>query len=315
MTPAPIGHNNPPSDDEEDVTLDRDGWVAVARAMRGHWLVGFGKPVEPVDDDRGSYSRTEAWLDLIMECRYAEGTVNNNGRKMKLTPGQLLGATSWLASRWNWTPKTVRGFLDKLEEEGMITRQNSETMPYTDGVSTGSKPGTSKGRFANVLTVSKYSVYQLAHREKGQVERPVEGGSRAGPGPVEGNIYKEEQGNKGTREQASQTTPPQQPEGLAGLNGSTEPMVADVVRWMNAGDEKSARKWLSGTVAAFGQDITKDAWSKLRTDIATGLVIAQPLQTWSKIAIRMRDERKRAPPISKRDEELAKINAIVGPRR
>jgi hypothetical protein len=310
MTTAKIGHNNPPPDDE-DATLDRDGWVAIARAMRDHWLVGFGQRVEPCDDDRGSFSRTEAWLDLIMECRYAAGTVNNNGRKMRLERGQLLGAVSWLANRWNWTPKTVRGFLDRLEEEGMILR----FAPSADDVLSGHQKGRHKGKLSTVLTVSKYSLYQLGDRVKGQDAGQVEGKLWASSGHDQGNIYKEETKEQGNKETSKLEPPVVQADGLAGLNGSTEPMVADVVRWMNAGDEKSARKWLSGTVAAFGQDVTKDAWAKLRTDVATGSVISQPLQTWSKIAMRMRDERKRAPPISKRDEEMAKINAIVGPRR
>jgi hypothetical protein len=308
--PAPIGHNGPPS--EGEVSLDKEGWIAIARAMRDHWLVGFGQPVMPVDEDRGSFSRSEAWIDLIMECRYSAGTVNNGGRKMELRSGQLLGAVSWLASRWNWTPKTVRGFLDKLEEEGMIERFTPGIHPGSDDVLNGHQKGKQKGKQAAVLTVCKYSIYQLADRLKGQAKGSSEGMQGASKGHAEGNIYKEEtreQGNKGKPE------PPAHNPGLAGLNGSTEPMVADVIRWMNAGDEKSARSWLVGTVAAYGQDVTKDAWAKLRTDIATGSLIAQPLQTWSKIAARMRDDRKRAPPATKRDEEMAKISAIVGPRR
>jgi hypothetical protein len=301
---APIGHNGPPS--ESELVLDKDGWIAVARAMRDHWLVGFGQAVPPMDEERGAFSRSEAWIDLIMECRYSGGSVNNNGRKMKLEPGQLLGATSWLASRWNWTPKTVRGFLDKLEKEGMITR----FAPSADDVSTESKPGTHKGKLASVLTVSKYSLYQLSDRNKGQDTGPVEGMIRASYGHDMGNIYKEEtreQGNKGT----SRPAPAQAAEGLAGLNGCTDPMIADVMRWMNSGDEKSARKWLSSTVAIYGQDATKDAWIKLGTDMATGSVIAQPLATWAKIATRMRDERKAAPPTTKRDEEMRKLHALT----
>jgi DNA-binding Lrp family transcriptional regulator len=305
---APIGHNGPPS--EGEVSLDKEGWIAIARAMRDHWLVGFGQPVTPVDEDRGSFSRSEAWIDLIMECRYSAGTVNNGGRKMELRPGQLLGAVSWLASRWNWTPKTVRGFLDKLEEEGMIERFTPGIHPGSDDVLNGHQKGKQKGKQAAVLTVCKYSIYQLADRLKGQAKGSSEGMQGASRGHAEGNIYKEEtreQGNKGTNRPA----PEPAAEGLAGLNGCTEPMIADVMRWMNISDEKSARKWLSSTVAIYGQDATKDAWIKLGTDIATGSVIAQPLATWAKIATRMRDERKAAPPTTKRDEEMRKLHALT----
>lgn len=218
-----LGHNGGPRIDEDDgQPFDRDGWIAVARTVRDHWLVGFGQPVTPADPSYGAHSRTEAWLDLIMECRYAEGTVNNNGRKMKLQAGQLLGATSWLAARWNWTPKTVRGFLDKLDEEGMISRFPSETMTGPDNSLNGSQKGKNKGRFANVLTICKYALYQLGDRTQGQVAGPVEGRLRAGSGPVEGNIYKEEtkeQGNKGTKEETSP----------AGEGAPPEPVIADAI--------------------------------------------------------------------------------------
>jgi hypothetical protein len=188
-----IGDNNPPAD-------QNGGWIAVRRAMRDHWLVGFGQPVKPCDPDRGAYSRAEAFIDLIMECRYEAGTVNNNGRKMRIQPGQLLGAVSWLASRWNWTPKTVRGFLDKLEEDHMIERGEAETHPGPEHSSTGLKPGNQKGRFANIISICNYALYQISDKTQGQVPGQVEGGLRAGSGPDEGNIYKD---NKGTRKQGN----------------------------------------------------------------------------------------------------------------
>ena len=233
-------------------------------------------------------------MDLIMECRYLAGTVNNNGRKMRLEPGQLIGATSWLASRWNWTPKQVRTFLDKLEEEGMITRQNPGINPRSDECQgetlNGRQEGRSKGRFANVVTVSKYAIYQLAHREKGQVERQVsgqvEGQLAAGSGQVEGHIYKD---NKGTKEQRNNLASSQQqaPDVLAGLNGAAYSMIESVRGWLGNSDEKSARQWLGTTIDSFGEDATKAAFQKLQTEIAEGKTFARPLQVWSASARRM----------------------------
>lgn len=271
-----IGHNGPPSDEED--LLNRDGWIAVARAMRSHWLVGFGKNVEPCDPDLDFvYSRSEAWLDLIMECRYFAGTVNNNGRKMRLEPGQLIGATSWLGSRWNWSPKQVRTFLDKLEEEGMITRYLPGTRPCSEESQgrtlNGRQDGGSKGRFANVLTVSKYAIYQLAHREKWQVERQVEGqvegGLSAGYRQVEGHIYKD---NKGTREQGNQetkkTSPPQQEAARGGgddlefasLNGSAFDIIKFIGKSVNVA-EPEARRMLKTNIQAYGSPAILDAFS------------------------------------------------------
>jgi hypothetical protein len=206
-----IGHNGPPADHEEEfIALGRDGWVAVARAMRDHWLVGFGqKPVAPMDPDLGTHSRAEAWLDLIMECRYSEGTVSNNGVKMRLEAGQLLGAVSWLASRWNWTPKTVRGFLDKLEDEGMIERYAPGigfSVGFEEDVN-GHQLGKQRGKQASVLTVSKYSLYQLSYRQQGQAPGPLEGKQRASKGQAEGNIYKEETKEQGNKEKIDSSEP------------------------------------------------------------------------------------------------------------
>jgi hypothetical protein len=317
-TSVGIGHNNPPS--EEDDALSRDGWVAIARTMRSHWLVGFGRSVEPADEDHGSFSRSEAWLDLIMECRYAAGTVSNNGRKMRLEPGQLVGATSWLASRWNWTPKTVRGFLDKLEEEGMIVRNFPGTRPWSEDSQTaseqGTAKGTNKGRFANVLTVSKYSVYQLAHREKGPVERQVvgqvEGQLRAGSGPVEGHIYKEEQGNKGTREQAH-NPPPVSREIVINCETITH---ANFTIDLNAVYQGAALIGLTNDEAkAHAEIIAKDwAANNYKPAKPARYVIDELQKIVNNRAIQgVRVDKARGG--SKREAEMRALNAIAGPRR
>lgn len=164
----------------------QDGWIAVNRSMRDHWLVGFGQFVRPCDPSLGfCFSRAEAWQDLIMECQWdPDGrTVNNKGKKMRLERGQLLGAVSWLANRWNWTPKTVRGFLDRLEEERMMEREK------------GQSKGQSRRRYANILTVCNYEKYQSPNGWAGQINGHIEGQlngqSRANKGPIKGHIYKD----------------------------------------------------------------------------------------------------------------------------
>lgn len=183
-----IGHNRPPAFTGES------GWVRIDRAIRAHWLVGFGQPVPPADPDRGSHSRSEAFVDLIMECRYEAGTVNNGGRKMILYAGELVGAVSWLASRWNWTPKTVRGFLDRLEADGMIRRIHRNP----DGDDVGTDRGNHQGKQAAVLSICNFETYQLVADTEGQAQRQAKGKQGASKGQAEGNNTKD---NKGTREQ------------------------------------------------------------------------------------------------------------------
>ena len=81
---------------------------------------------------------------------------------------------------------------------------------------------------------------------------------------------------------------------LAGLNGAADLMLKDVMGWMPGGDPITARRWLNTTLHTYGQDVTRESYQKLVTDIASGMVIAQPLQTWSKIATRMKQEPKPA---------------------
>lgn len=181
---ADLGHNGGPP-----LIPGGEGWVAIHRSIREHWLVGFGQPVKPMDPDKGALSRAEAWIDLIMECRYEAGTVNNGGRKMTIQPGQLVGAISWLAARWNWTPQTVRTFLDKLEGDGMIER-------HSPGINT--ENNTQKGKQATVISVCNYSEYQIVPDAQHQAEQQANHTQATRTQHASNNIYKD---NKETKVQ------------------------------------------------------------------------------------------------------------------
>lgn len=189
------GHNGGP-DINEPVVVVREGWVAVSRGMRSHWLVGFGQPVKAQDPSRGSYSRAEAWIDLIMECQWRPGYVINGGRKMAIRPGELVGATSWLASRWNWTPWTVRVFLDKLEGDQMIARA-TPGVAETESQDT-PKCREQKGKQAQIISVCNYLSYQVSDYALPQANSQADREQTASKPQADRNIYKEEQGNKET---------------------------------------------------------------------------------------------------------------------
>lgn len=185
-----------------------NGWIAVARSMRSHAVVGFHLFAKPCDPSRGAMQPALAWLDLLMECRYTAGEVMNNGRKMVLRRGQLLGANLWLAQRWNWTPKATRTWLAKLELHGMISfgdvDENGKNGESSESPSQGadeSSKGRSKGRFANILTICNYDSYQLSATEERQVEKTFDGRLGAGCGQVAGRLTDIENARAKTKEQ------------------------------------------------------------------------------------------------------------------
>jgi len=204
-------HNGGPPLNEDVAPAVIDGWVAISRALRNHEVVGFGQSVEPASDDRGfCFSKAEAWIDLIMECRYRDGTVTNNGKVMDLKVGQLLGAFSWLAHRWNWTPKTVRVFLERLERYGMISRFSPGTERETrqcahhelNETNHGTQKGKQKGKQWQVISICNYSQYQVPRFLQGHAEGHAqgfdEGTQGARKGHARGMNLTKEQGNKET---------------------------------------------------------------------------------------------------------------------
>lgn len=164
-----IGHNSAPRREGE-------GWIALHRSVIKHPIVGFGHPVKPHDPRRGSFSRAEAWIWLITEASFADRTFHGKDYTINLERGQLVGGRQHLAEVWNWSEKTVRGFLSKLQAELMITLA-------TDEIRANRRANTPQ-----IITLCKYLDYQLAKLDEGPTEGPTKGQQRANEGPTKGQI-------------------------------------------------------------------------------------------------------------------------------
>lgn len=126
-------------------------WFAVSRMVFDHYIVGAAQPVKPADAKKGSYSKMEAWLDLIAMAAYEPSKIMNKGREQSLQPGQMMGGYAFLAERWNWSVETVRWFVKQLEIALMITRHCNKL-----------KADRNTNQ-VQVLSIYNYSNYQLGN--------------------------------------------------------------------------------------------------------------------------------------------------------
>lgn len=177
-----MGHNSEP--------VEREGnWIAISRDLIDHHIVGAGQPVDADDRNKGTFSRLESWLDLLCMANFKERRITAQGATIILTPGQTLAGRAFLAKRWNWTEKTVRVWLAKLEAEIMITL-----------AVTSIKQGQTKGHGTNVLTICNWPKFQIDNMAQGPDLGRPQGQPRASQGPHY-NKETTKQGNKEVKEE------------------------------------------------------------------------------------------------------------------
>lgn len=83
------------------------------------------------------------------------------------------------------------------------------------------------------------------------------------------------------------------------FNDATQAMVADVLEAMGPiAREAEARKWLTGTIAAYGAERTARAWTIITAKRAAGEPVPNPLALWSKTAQGLKPSTKTPAPAS-----------------
>lgn len=70
------------------------------------------------------FSKVQAWIDILLLATHKPRTVFIRGIEIKLKPGELAWSITSLAKRWRWNERTVKRFLNMLEERQMIHRKS-----------------------------------------------------------------------------------------------------------------------------------------------------------------------------------------------
>ena len=126
----------------------------------------------PFWNEERTYSKSEAWLDLIRSARFEEsqGQALMGGKMVRWSRGQMPASLRFLADRWKWSKNKVDDFLKLLEKEGMIRRAIVEGQ--------------------TIISLSNYEQYN----SKGQAKGQRKGQQNAGQAYVSGD----RQDSKGT---------------------------------------------------------------------------------------------------------------------
>ena len=74
------------------------------------------------------FTKSQAWIDLLLLATHTEQTIFIRGIEIKLNPGELCYSQLSIAARWKWNFKTVCKFLKLLENRKMVeTKTNKVT--------------------------------------------------------------------------------------------------------------------------------------------------------------------------------------------
>lgn len=74
-------------------------------------------------EDR-TFSRSEAWLDLIASASIEDLKVHIKGQDIGVQRGEFAASNRFLQKRWNWSNTKVSNFLNYLKKNGMIKIRN-----------------------------------------------------------------------------------------------------------------------------------------------------------------------------------------------
>lgn len=105
------------------------GYISINRSIEDNWL-WKEKP----------FSKGQAWIDLILLANYKEVKEPKGDKIAVYKRGCVHRSIYFLADRWGWDRKTVRRFLDVLQNDRMVSVESA-------------KSGTT-------ITLINYGVYQ-----------------------------------------------------------------------------------------------------------------------------------------------------------
>lgn len=91
---------------------NENNWIKLNRSITDHWLWTSGE----------TFSRGQAFIDLLLMAAYADHPVMSQGKKINLKRGSMVTSIRYLADRWRWSKDKTLHFLNDLEADGTIEK-------------------------------------------------------------------------------------------------------------------------------------------------------------------------------------------------
>lgn len=117
------------------------GWMKFYRKIQENWIWQSDEP----------YCMRSAWDYILFNVKFSDSKISWRNQTVEIKRGQMITSLRELANEWKWSTGKVTRFLNKLEKENMILKEDA-------------KSGT-------LLTVVNYEVYQ---GEENTNETPTE---------------------------------------------------------------------------------------------------------------------------------------------
>ena len=113
--------------------MSTEGYIKIYRAFFDHWLWA---------DDTEPRCRGGAWIDMIRMAAFKDTKHMIGSSIIPVPRGSFFASERFLAQRWRWSQKKVRGFLTLLVEEQMV--------------------GIQRNQQGSIITLSNYDSYNAA---------------------------------------------------------------------------------------------------------------------------------------------------------
>lgn len=149
--------------------MDDNGWIKLSRSLVNHWLWGYTP-----------FSYGQAWIDLLLLANFEDAKMLYKGQIITCKRGDVNYSISFLADRWKWGRKKVKGFLDVLERDGMVT--------------------TKATTHRTTITIVNYDNFQCSGTTKGTTKGTTEGTTKAQQGEQPRRTIKERKERKEEKE-------------------------------------------------------------------------------------------------------------------
>lgn len=121
-------------------------------------------------NEERQYSRFEAWLDLIQQARFEDGTKIIGYMEIFVERGEVAASLRYMGEKWGWSKTKVDNFLAFLIKRKMVTKRTDKKTGIT------------------IVTLTNYDQYNVTSKDQRTAEKTASGQRKDSIGTAQGQI-------------------------------------------------------------------------------------------------------------------------------